>query len=427
MANYNSRRSFLKSAAGASALFTLTPAVPDFLLHTAAAAESTAGSSDQNGSQRHNDRVLVVIELAGGNDGLNTVIPYADDIYHKNRFATRINDKAVLKLDDYVGFHPAMTGVRKLFEQEKVAVMQGVGYPNPERSHFFSMDIWHTAHRDVKQMRRMSGWVGRYLDAQQGKLGNDLPAIHLGAERQPLAVVGQKVRVPSVSSFESFKLHVGKDERIAKIIGAAAQAKRLTSKDDDLLNYLQKSTVAALDSSRQVQRAARGYKTDVKYPTTAAARKLKSVAQLMDAGMTTKVYYITLGGFDTHANQTVGHSTLLKEFSDGVSAFLADLKQHGHEDRVLLMTFSEFGRRLKENASRGTDHGSAGPMFLMGNHLKSGLIGKHPSLKDLDKVGDIRFHTDFRQVYADILQNWLKVDSKQVLGGSFEATRVISV
>lgn len=413
----SSRRTFLKHSAAAGALFTLTPAVPNFLLNTAAAANAN-GRGDTGGN------ILVVVQLSGGNDGINTIVPYADDEYHRNRFTTRIEPGQVLKIDDYAGFHPSMTGFAELLEQQKLSIIQGVGYPNPDRSHFNSMDIWHTAHRQVQEMRRMTGWLGRYLDHNAGALGNDLPALHLGQERQPLAVVGEKVRVPSVSSFDSFKLNVGQDHRLAALIESAAAAKRDATRGDELLDFLQKSTVSAIHSSKQVQAAARDYKTDTDYPDTGLGRKLRSVAQLIDAGLSTRIYYVSLDGFDTHANQAQAHAALLKELSDATAAFLSDIEQHGHEKRVLMMTFSEFGRRVTENASRGTDHGAGAPMFLAGHGVKPGLIGRHPSLTDLDTENDLKSHTDFRRVYAAVLGQWLGTDPKAVLAGAYSPASV---
>lgn len=192
------------------------------------------------------------------------------------------------------------------------------------------------------------------------------------------------------------------------------------------MDFLQKSTVTALRSSEQIQQASKRYKTSVQYPTTKLGQKLRSVAQLIDAGMSTRIYYVDHTGFDTHANQPDAHRALLSELGDGVASFLSDIKEHNHDKRVLLMTFSEFGRRVKENASRGTDHGAAAPMFLAGANVKSGLIGKHPSMTDLDQ-GDLKYHTDFRQVYAEVLDKWLGTDSKAVLGKRFESINALKV
>lgn len=409
------RRHFLRNTLGTSTLCALTPSVPHFLLNSAAAAADVKGG----------ENILVVVQMSGGNDGINTVIPYADDVYQRSRFATRIPDSQVLKINDYCGLHPSMTGFSELLESNQLSVLQGVGYPNPDRSHFSSMDIWHTAARDSEKLRHRTGWIGRYLDAKHGRNATDIPAIHLGSERQPLALNGLDVRVPSVSSFDGFKLQTGGNAKLAANIEALAKADRVIA-NNDLFGFLQKSTVSALHSSKQIQRASQQYKSTVQYPTTKLAQKLKSVAQLIDAGMSTRIFYVDHTGFDTHANQPGAHRALLSEMSDGISLFMEDLKAHGHNKRVLVMAFSEFGRRVKENASRGTDHGAAGPMFLAGDKVKAGLIGKHPSMTDLDQ-GDLKFHTDFRQVYAAVLEQWLRADSKAVLGDTYKPIRALTV
>ncbi|MFT4691713.1 MAG: hypothetical protein ACI9OD_003939 [Limisphaerales bacterium] len=404
-----SRRKFLQTTVGSSALLSMSPAAPQFLLQTSAAAETkkTAGGN-----------ILVVIQLSGGNDGLNTVVPYANDIYNANRFTLRINPGQVLKINDEVGFHPAMSGFSELLEEGKLSVLQGIGYPNPNRSHFSSMDIWHTGHHNEKD--RSTGWLGRYLDRSASD-GGDVPALHLGTDQQPLALAGEHVQVPTAASMEDFKLDVGGDSHLRGAIRNHAEIERKEA--DSLLGFLQQSTLGAFASSQRVQEALSKYQTSTDYPSFPLARRLRTVAQLIDAEMSTPIYYLTLDGFDTHANQSNAHSSLLSQLSQSVAAFIKDLTEHGHDQRVLVMTFSEFGRRLKENASQGTDHGVAAPMFLAGGKLKPGLIGRHPSLTDLDK-GDLKHHTDFRQVYAAILDGWLRFDSKTVLGKEFQPAAV---
>jgi uncharacterized protein (DUF1501 family) len=236
-----------------------------------------------------------------------------------------------------------------------------------------------------------------------------------------LALVGEQVRVASVQALEGFKLEDGGDERIRNAVRSAAAAPR--ESDDELVAFLQRGTLSALESSRRVQESVHRYKTDVKYPDSGLARRLKTVAQLVDAGLNTRIYYLDLDGFDTHASQAAAHASLLAELSGAVGAFVEDLHKHGHGERVALMTFSEFGRRVKENASQGTDHGAAAPMFVAGGKVKSGLLGRHPSMTDLDE-GDLKFTTDFRAVYAGLLEHWLGVDSQPVLGQKFEPVKV---
>jgi uncharacterized protein (DUF1501 family) len=414
---FSSRRSFLKSAS----LVALAPAVPQFLMGASARAEEIGGET-----------ILVVIQLSGGNDGLNTVIPYADDAYLKGRPSLKIGKETVRKIDDYVGLHPSMEGMSKLLEDGRLGIVQGVGYPNPDRSHFSSMDVWHTADREATNAGMMSasgaahratGWIGRYLDAQRTG-GGDLPGLHLGAgsNRLPLALVGDEVRVSSVQALEGFKLEDGGDARLRAAVQQAAAAQRASG--DDLVSFLQQGTLSALRSSKQVQDSLKTYTTDVVYPETGLARRLKTVAQLIDAGLNTRIYYLDLDGFDTHASQAAAHAALLTELSGAMAAFVQDLDKHGHGKRVLTMTFSEFGRRVRENASQGTDHGAAAPMFLAGGRVKPGLIGAHPSLTDLDNEGDIKFSTDFRSVYAGVLDGWLGVSAGPILGLQFQPLNV---
>ena len=400
-----SRRSFLSSAA-AGAVVASTHSVPGLLSRAAAASQSAS-----------NDNILVVLQLSGGNDGLNTVVPYADDVYNANRFTLRIGSDQVHRIDDYVGFHPAMDGMQKLYREERLAVIQGIGYPNPNRSHFESMDIWHTARQSPEG--RHVGWLGRWFDAtfSDQSAQADVPGVHLGTQSQPLALAGLQVHVPSVGSLEGFRLHGVDEGPLRTAIESAVAAPRAEA--DELLSFLQEASASALAASRRVQQAVEVSRTGAEYPPSDLGRRLRGVAQLIDAGLSTRIYYITLGGFDTHSRQGDAHAALLGELSEAVSAFLADVATCGHEDRVLLMCFSEFGRRVKENGSQGTDHGAAAPMFVAGSPVRAGLHGDHPSLTDLED-GDLKFHTDFRQVYASLLEDWLGTSSQPILGGEYE-------
>ena len=405
------RRDFLRSTVGSSALLSLTPTVPLFLYDTSVRAAQTD-------PRTRGENVLVIVQLSGGNDGLNTVVPYSDDAYHRNRSLLKIGRDAVLKIDDGLGLHPSMRGMADLLERGELAIVQGVGYPNPNRSHFESMDIWHTAQiSPADSAGRRTGWVGRYLDHAIESDGRDIPALHLGGPRQPLALAGRNVRAASVHSLEAFRLDDGGDLRLRRTVKEAADQPR----DDapDLLRFLQRSTVAALECSDRVQEALKNYSTPVAYPGTALAQQLRTVAQLIDTGMSTRVYYLSLDGFDTHSQQAAAHAGLLTQFSQAVAAFFQDLHHHGQAQRIVLMTFSEFGRRVKENASAGTDHGVAGPIFLVGPAVAPGPIGPHPSLTDLID-GDLQHHTDFRRVYATLIEKWLGFDSRPVLGDSYD-------
>jgi uncharacterized protein (DUF1501 family) len=398
-----SRRRFLAQLAGGSAVLSLGGRVPAFWSH-AAAAEGAASR----------DTILVVIQLTGGNDGLNTVVPYDNDDYRKARRKLAVPVADVLKIDDALGWHPAARGLADLMEEGKLAVVQGVGYPEPNRSHFESMDVWHTCHR--KGGPRTTGWLGRYLDATREPTDVDAAAIHVGPERQPLALAADRVRVPSFDSPESFRLDDGGSPQFREAIRELAGG--VPAEADPLLGFLQSSTTSALAASERIAAALRDYDTPVAYPESALAARLKTVAQLVDAGLETRVYYVELDGFDTHSQQGAAHAALLRQLGDAVSAFVGDVAHHGHGDRTLVMAFSEFGRRVAENASEGTDHGAAAPMFLAGSRVCAGLVGEHPRLDDLED-GDLKFHTDFRQVYATLLEGWLGWSSKAILGGDY--------
>ena len=399
----SNRREFLKTTLGTSAVLSLGATAPDFLRAAAA-----AGTDEK-------ETVLVVVQLSGGNDGLNTVVPFADPDYRSKRPALAIPASEVLKISDSLGFHPSARGLADLLEENSLAIVQGVGYDKPNRSHFESMDIWHTCQR--KSDTRTTGWLGRYLDAAQADKSGVALAMHLGHEKQPFALTAEDVRVPSISSLEGFRLNDsgGKDVRstISKLASSARE------ENDSILGFLQSTTTVALEASHRVEQASRDYKTPVSYPDNELATKLKTVAQLIDAGLGTRIYYVTLDGFDTHSQQPAAHAVLLSQLGDGVSSFIKDVKHHGHGDRVAVMAFSEFGRRVAENASEGTDHGAAAPLFLAGDKVRAGLIGDHPSLTDLED-GDLKFHTDFRRVYATVLESWLGWPSESVLGGRFE-------
>jgi uncharacterized protein (DUF1501 family) len=409
------RRKFLASvsAAAGAGLVSLAPRAPGFLLEAAA----------YGAAQPAGERVLVVVQLSGGNDGLNTVIPYADELYQKRRPSLAIGAGGVLKIEGGIGLHPSLTGMATLLENRRLAIVQGVGYPNPNRSHFESMDIWHTA-RGQPQARE-NGWLGRAFDLQRAALAaaSDPPGLHLGEEVQPLALAARDLPSPSIRSLDQFKLETGGNESVRKAIQTAASLPR--GQANDLLKFVQTRATSALELSRRIEASGHAYQTSVQYPGTRLAEKLKRVAQLIDAGLATRVYYVAIDGFDTHSEQAAAHASLLAQLGGALAAFAEDLQAHGQLDRVLTLVFSEFGRRVEENASRGTDHGAAAPVFLVGGKVKSGLVGKHPRLDDLAD-GDLKFHTDFRSVYAAILQNWFGWPAEPILGDGFQPADVLA-
>jgi uncharacterized protein (DUF1501 family) len=282
------------------------------------------------------------------------------------------------------------------------------------------MDVWHTCQR--KGNPRSTGWLGRFLDGSHKSGDVDAPAIHVGSEKQPLALAAEKVRVPSLASPESFRLDDRGSGSLREVIHDLAD--RSEGQSDPLMGYLESSTTSALAASQRIAEALQDYDTPVAYPESDLAARLKTIAQLIDAGLKTRVYYVELDGFDTHSQQAAAHAALLRQLSEAVRSFIEDVTHHGHGDRTLAVSFSEFGRRVAENASAGTDHGAAAPMFLAGCRVRPGLAGEHPRLDDLED-GDLKFHTDFRQVYATLLERWLGWPSAVVLGREFKPIEVL--
>ena len=408
MLNSN-RRQFLASTAAATGVMAFGKAAPAIL------QQAAASNKDQN-------RILVVVEMAGGNDGLNTVIPFDDDADKKARPKLAIGKSDALTVADGLGFHPNMTGFADLLEDGHLAVVQGVGYPNPNRSHFESMDIWHTCQR--KDENRTDGWLGRFLEANGGLTSSDPAALHLGEDKQPFALTSRDVRVPSIRSLEEFRLAGHESEKFKLAIKRLTDARRGTG--NDLLNFVQSSASSAIAASERIESVGMNYKPTQEYPQNGLAKKLETVARLINSGLGTRIYYVQINGFDTHSQQANAHASLLRQVSDSVSTFVKDMIAHGQGDRVLCLCFSEFGRRVQENASGGTDHGTAGPVFLAGSQVKAGLIGKTPGVGDL-KDGDLKHHTDFRQVYSTVLSQWLRADSAATLKGQFSPVDAIRV
>ncbi|RUL88963.1 DUF1501 domain-containing protein [Tautonia sociabilis] len=408
------RRDFLRSSLSAATLVSIGgPTIPGFLARSARAA-SAEGTGDEG-------RILVVLQLLGGNDGLNTVVPHALDGYSRNRKRIRLASGQLHRIDDQVGLHPRMGKLAELLERDRLAIVQGVGYPNPDRSHFRSMEIWETARTDSGPEAIETGWIGRVLDAHPPKPGQDPPALHIGAGRSPLATKAKRVEVPSLERVDQFRLQLAgaaPEQRSART--AMSDVARVDRGDDPLLGFLRRSTLSAYESSRRLEEVA-GTDGDSSYPNYGLAQRLKQVARLIKAGFGTRIYYTRQDGYDTHANQFDTHAALLNELADSLAAFHDDLAGAGLNDRVAVLVFSEFGRRLAENASGGTDHGAAAPVFVVGPVRHAGLIGEHPSLEpdDLDD-GDPRFHTDFRRVYAAMLDHWLGLPSAPIVGEGFE-------
>jgi uncharacterized protein (DUF1501 family) len=344
--------------------------------------------------------ILVVVELTGGNDGLNTVVPHADDIYHKSRPTLRVRPEKALKLDAHVGLHPSFKELHALWNSGHLAVFQGVGYPNPNRSHSRSMEIWQTG---AIGPAPPAGWLGRAADANSA-----LALCHVGPQSVPLAVRGRKTIPQSLASLADYRLIPGIQIADAPMTDEPAAP---------ALGQIYRQFAAARDLSHRLTSITgdRAAAESGSSPDTLDGR-LETIRRLIEADLPLRVYYTSLGGFDTHAAQYYTHQNLLRQLSQGVAALLKSLKASRLDERVVVLLFSEFGRRLKENATSGTDHGTAAPVFLAGTRVRGGLIGAPSDLSHLDDGGDPRFTTDFRDVYATLLRRWLGVDPEPILG-----------
>lgn len=360
--------------------------------------------------------VLVMVQLSGGNDGLNTVIPYGFGGYFDARPTLKITDKEVLALDNRTGFHPSLTGLNDLYSQGKVAVIQGVGYPQPDHSHFRSMEIWQTAEPE-KIIR--SGWLSRYMESSLSGVRNPLKAIQIGGSGSK-AFLSNTLQVPVIQSIETYSLFDPKTPQMQRArISQAFLDMYDPSRQATSLKVACTYGAAAYQSVEAIQSLTGTYANKVEYPKTSFARDLQTVSKLLAGGSGTRVFYVQLGGFDDHAQEKAQHAKLLKDLDEGLKAFYEDLMAQDLQDRVMTMTFSEFGRRVKENGSGGTDHGTAGPVLVMGGRVQGGLYGLQPSLTDLDN-GDLKYAIDFRSLYYTVIEDWLKGDAKSVLGRTYE-------
>ena len=367
------------------------------------------------GGKLASDTVLVVCQFSGGNDGLNTVIPYANKAYYTWRPTIGIPEDQVLKLTDQVGLHPSLAGVASLYKEGKVAIIQNVGYPNPNRSHFRSMDIWQSASPD-DAMRY--GWIGRHFDHMMD-VGPLNPVVALGlSTEKPLALTGDKASIPCFASLVDLKSMVGDPdaERMLRDI----QGTDSSPKQD----VVKQANNTALDAMTILNAQLATYAPKQDYGTHAFGQGFKQLAQIIATSPSTRVLYFACGSFDTHARQADTQKTLFDGFDKGVSAFMKEMESIGKADKVIVLTFSEFGRRVGENGSAGTDHGTAAPMFVIGKSVKGGLHGPIPDLDDLDN-GDLKFKIDFREVYAATLDTWMGGDSEIVLGQKFQHVDVL--
>lgn len=357
------------------------------------------------------NKVVVILQLSGGNDGLNTVIPIRDDIYYKSRPRLGIERTKALSITDEVGLHPALIGFRELYDDGSLGIMNSVGYPNPDRSHFRSMDIWQTGSQSTEYIT--TGWVGRYLDAQCSGCDKPTQAIEID-DVLSLAMKGEHINGIAVK--DPRRLYGTANEKFFRDV--------LKNHKDEAgeqpVDYLYKTMAETLSSADYIFQQSRLHPSSADYPKTELGSNMKTIASLIFSDINTKVYYVSLGSFDTHVNQENQQQRLFTEMNDAVKAFVKDMKQNNRFNDVMLFTFSEFGRRVEQNASGGTDHGTANNMFLISGGLKQrGLINPLPDLKDLDE-GDLKYKVDFKDVYATVLNKWLNANDQNILGKKYD-------
>lgn len=403
-----SRRAFIKKSAFATVGGMM---IPNFL---------KAFEMQQLGQSQTTDKILVIIQLSGGNDGLNTIVPYRNDIYYKSRPSIAIPSDKVLKLNDEVSFNPALESLRDLYDNAQMSIINNVGYPNPDRSHFRSMDIWQTASESTEYLN--TGWIGRYLDANCA--GNCVPYQALEIDDTlSLSMKGEKVKALSVQDPEKLYKQVS-GNFISKVTQNSA------TQGHDNVAYLYKTLAETASSAefldtKRVAAQSKTYRSIAQYPQGELGQRLKTISELIVSGMPTNIYYVSISGFDTHFNQVNQQERLLKNYAESVNTFVNDLKKNDRFKDVTILTFSEFGRRVKQNASGGTDHGTANNVFLMSENLKRPkVLNEAPNLTDLDE-GDLKFSVDFRQIYASLLKDWLKTDSKAILGKHFQSLNLL--
>lgn len=395
------RRSFLQQ----SALASTSIFVPAFLK----AYQPGPLQSSRSG------KILVIVQLSGGNDGLNTVVPFRNDIYYQQRPSLAIGKNEVIKLSDQLGLNPALNPLQSLYDDGLLSIINSVGYPNPDRSHFRSMDIWHTASESDEYLS--TGWLGRYLDSSCEGCQAAHHALEVDDELS-LALKGNHKKGFAMSNPNQLKRQT--NNPLLKHLSTQSHHDQ-----EENVAYLYKILADTYSSADYLSEKAKTFNTQTSYPGSAFGRRLKQISELICADTETKIYYVSLSGFDTHINQKNQQERLLKQYAEGMKAFVQDLQQNHLLDDTLIMTFSEFGRRVKQNASRGTDHGTANNLFLIGGKLSHpGFFNEGPDLSKLDK-GDLIYQVDFRDIYATILDKWLDGKSEQVLNKRFQGLNFI--
>jgi uncharacterized protein (DUF1501 family) len=425
----STRREFLELSAKGAGLLAFSRFAPQFLVSSARGA-APAPEKDRS--------ILVLVDLARGNDGLNTLVPFEDADYYRLRPTLALPKDKVLRVSDTLGLHPSCGAMQGLFDAGKLAIVQNVGYPNPNRSHFRSTEIWETA--SGSDEFAASGWIGRFLDnacagepadiaavsspkgpAPSPAKGRDPVAVHI-TNGVPQSFVGEHDH--PTFGLVPFGGNRRDNDESRRMLETMLKAKDDPAASESNATFLKHTLMDTLVTERKVQRVIGEYKPGAPYPGNSLAASLRNVAALIAARMPTRVYFVSLSGFDTHSNQVPQQAQLLTQLSDSLAAFQKDLEAHQLDGQVMTMTFSEFGRRPSENESRGTDHGTAAPLFVMGSRIAGGVRGTTPSLK-LERNQDLAFTTDFRSVYAGALEDWLGCASEKVLGRKFEPLRLV--
>ena len=436
---FTTRRDFLRTTILGGAL---SWTVPSFVAQTFSALGAQADGALTQIATGKDAPILVLIQLAGGNDGLNAVVPYTNDFYHNARPTIGIREGEVLKLNDTLGLNPGLTGFKSLYDAGNLSIVNGVGYPNPNRSHFRATEIWQTASDEDKYLT--DGWLGRYFD-NACKGCDPTVAVNIGP-RLPQAFASHQPTGISLENPDSYRfIGTGKndDETLAyrsmynpddaappsNSGGSVSMVSGTVTLQNgqSALDFLERTSMDAQVSSDKIRDIAARTPSLSSYPRSGLARDLQLVARLIAGGLPSRIFYVSQGGYDTHTSQRNGQDARLRELGDAVKAFTDDLSNKGHFERVMIMTFSEFGRRVHENGSQGTDHGAAAPMFLIGSKMKAGLLGTEPSLAPADlNDGDIKYNTDFRSVYASILESWLHTASIPILGKQFPTMPIVT-
>jgi uncharacterized protein (DUF1501 family) len=400
----STRREFLRTSALASTLLL----VPKFL-HALDRGPGLAGLRDATGARR-----LIVVQLGGGNDGLNTVIPYRNDLYYKARPTLGIKETAgILGLDKDMGLHPALKGLKGLYDQGHLAVLNSVGYPNPDRSHFRAMDIWQSGSSAEQVVS--TGWLGRYLDSNCPDCQHPYNALEID-DTLSLALKGSSRKGLALKNPGKFH-QLTQNRLLAKV------SQEVAPTHHSQVDYLYKTLAETASSADYLYDKSKIYKSSAAYPNSDFGKNLKTTAELINSGVESRVYYLALAGFDTHVRQQEQQQRLFTDLGDGLAALAADLQQHDQWNNTVVLVFSEFGRRVGQNASNGTDHGTANNVLLLGGALrKKGVLNDAPDLANLDQ-GDLRHQVDFRSLYATLLQDWLGADATAILGTGFERLR----